>query len=114
MLLLLHQRAEASSATLILFSALFLMAPTVHPWYLTWLVPLAVIHSSRAMLLWSGTVVLAYAAVLIQAHEGQWREPVSVRLLEYLPVFIVLAVEVRQRLVGSGSHPLLWESRTSD
>ncbi len=96
----LHQRHEPAAAALILLAALLLLSPTVHPWYVTWIVPLAALYRARSLLLWSGLVTLAYASAFLLATTGVWSEPVWIRVAEYTPVFFVLALEAGRRLSG--------------
>lgn len=65
---------------LLLMLTLLIMAPTVHPWYVAWLVPFAVLSvGSRALglsaLLWSASVVLAYTAWHSYHGGGPWTVP---------------------------------------
>lgn len=63
-------------------AAVWLLAPTVHPWYLTWLVPFAALSSSRALLFFSGAAPLLYAPVFrANADGGPWSEGVWPRAL---------------------------------
>lgn len=51
----------------------FALATTVHPWYLTTLVAVAVFVPVRYPLLWSGLVMLSYAAYQVTPyHENLW------------------------------------------
>ncbi len=105
MLLVLNQRYGPSASALILLSGVLLLAPTVHPWYVTWLVPLALAHRSLSIWLWSALVVLAYGSAMQYAFSGVWHESVWLRLGEYIPVFIVLAWEASRRIVGQPTLP---------
>jgi len=93
---------------------LVLLAPSLFPWYVTWLLPFTpfLLASSRwrkvgvAMLVWSGTVLLWYLRFLVYppTDAPQWPalatgmraasdhlvEPW--RLVEYAPVYIILAL----------------------
>jgi hypothetical protein len=81
------------------FAAYLLLSTTVHPWYVTLLVPFiafelaAVSPSPRPMLLWlpllywSWSVALAYLTYLDPANVA---ESVSARAWEYIPLYLML------------------------
>jgi hypothetical protein len=56
------------------FAALWLLAPTMHPWYLLWPLPFAALVPARGLLLWGATVPLAYEAAMRAAATGEWQE----------------------------------------
>jgi hypothetical protein len=104
-----HVTASMCAALL----ALLLLSPAVFPWYLTWLLPFTpVLMAQRgwrgmgeAVLCWSATVLLWYLRFMAYTPLAQtrWSEvaqwvyvashwmPEPWRLLEYAPVFILLA-----------------------
>lgn len=68
--------------------AMILLSPTVHPWYLLWLVPFLPFFPSRAWLLLTGLVSLSYldpGPVNSGVTTHEW-----VRWAEYLPFFGLL------------------------
>jgi hypothetical protein len=75
---------------------LLLLSPTVHPWYVAWLVPLAALGSRPApALAFSATAFLSYH-VLVGREPGSaepWREDGLLVALEYVPVYAALAFE---------------------
>ena len=94
LLLLLHQRVEPDRVVLVMLAALLLMAPTVHPWYVAWLVPLAVAQSprARALVAWSLLVLLIYADVVVGGT-------VVLRLVEYGVVLPYAAFQAWRALI---------------
>ncbi|HEV8376069.1 MAG TPA: glycosyltransferase 87 family protein [Candidatus Polarisedimenticolia bacterium] len=82
--------APISGAFLVLSSGL-LLSPTVHPWYVLWLVPFLVFIPSRGWILFTGLVSLSYldpGPVGAAGHGMDW-----VRWAEYLPLFALLVVD---------------------
>lgn len=69
-------RARASPAGRVGYAltAFWLFAPTVHPWYLTWIVPFAAVTSSRALWAFSAASPLLYQPVFGFARAGTWDE----------------------------------------
>ena len=55
--------------------AALLVSPTVHPWYVLWVLPFACLYRSRGWLLFTGTVFLAYAGRDAYLATGVWPEP---------------------------------------
>ena len=73
-------------SALLLFGALFFVAPTVHPWYVAWLVPLGALMPrgpSRAAIAFSALSVLAYSAWVSSAAGGEWVVPWWLAAIEY-------------------------------
>jgi alpha-1,6-mannosyltransferase len=67
-----------------------LLAPTVQPWYVAWLVPLLCAWRSPASQVFVVLVPLAYVTVPRWRSERVWVEPEWARWLEYLPVWLAL------------------------
>ncbi len=90
-LLLIWRDPIAAAPALLL--ALYAVAPTVHPWYVAWLVPLVALSLTRAegarwrtsALLLSATCLIAYSAWWRGRHGGPWAVPHWLIALEYLP-----------------------------
>jgi hypothetical protein len=77
---------------LLMLTAYYALATTIHPWYLTLLVGLAVFSRFRYPLVWGGLAVLSYAAYRTSAYtENLW-----LVALEYVLTFGVLGLEIYQ------------------
>jgi len=66
-----------------ILTAYFLLATTVHPWYIVFLVLLTVFTEYRYALVWSLVVILSYFAY---SHEG-FKEHLGLLSIEYFVVF---------------------------
>ncbi len=73
--------------------ALIVLSPTVHPWYLLWMVPLVALRPNRAWLYLSGSVFLAYYGLSTYQNAGVWPEPWWIKLLIYGPFLVLLVVD---------------------
>ncbi len=83
------------AALLLTLTAYFLLATTVHPWYLTLLVGLGALTRFRFAQVWGGLAVLSYAAYRTSAYtENLW-----LVALEYAVVLAVLGWELTRRPV---------------
>jgi hypothetical protein len=71
------------TSALLLLATLFWLAPTVHPWYVAWLVPLAALRPWRPALLASGLVLIAYAAWWSARQGGPWDVPAWLLVVEF-------------------------------
>jgi len=74
-----------------------LLSPTVHPWYVLWVLPFVCLRPSAAWLWLSGAVALAYLTLGAFVTTGVWREVPGVRLIEYGPFALLLALETLRR-----------------
>ena len=73
--------------------AILVLSPTVHPWYLLWMVPLVALRPNRAWLYLTGSVFLAYFGFSIYRSDGVWPEPVWQKLIIYGPFLLMLTVD---------------------
>ncbi len=80
-------------SALILTASLFFLVPTGNPWYYSWTFPFLLFFPVRALILFSGLVLLYYLDFYFmyqnQRHLFEW-----VRLVEYGVFFIILGVEL--------------------
>ncbi|MCA9537324.1 MAG: DUF2029 domain-containing protein [Myxococcales bacterium] len=97
---------------------LFLVAPVLHPWYLVWALPFAVlgIASRRwwahAVLIWSLLAWTAYLPRPDYLRTGEWSVDWRWRLVEYVPVWAALLVGAVKR-VRSGRRAEIRRSPAS-
>jgi hypothetical protein len=73
-----------------------ILAPTLHPWYLLWLLPFLCFWRIPALLALSGTAVLTYAAWPGYLAGGAWAMPTWARVAEYAPVLVLALWELRR------------------
>ncbi len=81
----------------VLFGMFIILNPTVHPWYLTWMVPFLVIYPNRAWILFTGLAGLSYWVLNDYWDAGVWHEAHWVRAVEYLPFFALLFFDAAQK-----------------
>jgi hypothetical protein len=91
------KNVDVVNAATIYFLALFALAPVVHPWYLLWLLAMLPLRSNpfdalgMAALFWTVSVALAYSALYQQQVYGEWHVPGLLLMLQYIPVYVLLA-----------------------
>jgi hypothetical protein len=93
-----HPRRRGSASPdplhgwLFVLCAFLLLSPTVHFWYLAWVLPLLVIRPSAAWVLLSGTAAFTFVAVGRQYSSGEWSYPSwAAAAVWALPLLLMLA-----------------------
>ena len=84
------RRFSTARAMLWTFGAGLLLSPTVHPWYVLWILPVAALRRSRPFLLLSGLVFLGYWGLDAYQSTGVWHQPAWTRAAVWLPVWSLL------------------------
>ena len=88
-------------------AALLLLSPAQYPWYVLWVLPFLAFWPSRAFLLLSAVVPLYYASFHFAARETlEAAAPIIVALI-WLPVWAVLAFEIRRHGTRPVETPLV-------
>lgn len=70
-----------------------LLTPTLHPWYVLWILPLAALRASPPWILLGGLAFLGYFGLDAWQAAGVWPQPLWLRLLLWGPVLALLALE---------------------
>jgi len=73
-----------------LTGAFLVLSPTVHPWYLTWVLPFLCLFISAGWILLTGTAILARTIYIGYEAAGTWQELWWVRLVEYGPPYLLM------------------------
>ncbi|MGD8317014.1 MAG: glycosyltransferase 87 family protein [Myxococcales bacterium] len=97
---LLRRRSPPVKSGRVLIWAVLLLSPQVHPWYLGWLIPLELFAGGRAGLVWSASVLCAYAPLDRWVREGVWDMPLWLQLSSYGAVLLALVFDPRRPWVG--------------
>ena len=78
---------------LVLFGALCIISPTLHPWYLIWIIPALCFYPSRAWIGLSGLIIFSYWVLKKYALEGIWEESIWLKVAIFLPFYAMLFYE---------------------
>lgn len=70
-----------------------LFSPTLHPWYVCWIVPFLCVYPSRAWIALTGLVPLSYWAWVDAQAGGAWTVRPEILVLEYAPFYALLSWE---------------------
>lgn len=85
-----NQKSNLLRVAFLLTGLALLTSPTLHPWYLLWIIPLLCFFPNVAWILLSGLVVLSYEALAGQMSGGGWVETPLTRLWIYGPFYAIL------------------------
>jgi len=84
----------------LVLSGLLLLAPTMHFWYLTWVIPFLCFYPLRPMLILCVTIALMFQTQGTMLQTGEWKHYPWLVLLEYVPVYgVLLHAVLRRRFV---------------
>jgi hypothetical protein len=83
-----------------------LLTPTLHPWYLLWVLPFAIVRENRPWLLLSVLVLLVYTVKYVERELGVWREIWPTRVMEFLPPLLLFLWGLRRRRPPSLAGPV--------
>lgn len=95
---------SAERALLWILGAGLVLSPTVHPWYVLWLLPIAALRQSRPWLLLSGLVFLAYWGHAEYGRTGLWPHPLWARLAIWAPFLLLLVYDGVRGRRGEGGR----------
>ena len=84
------RRLPVERALLWIMGAGLLVSPTVHPWYVLWILPMSALLGSRPFLLLGGLVFLGYWGLASYEAAGVWPQPIWTRAAIWLPVWLML------------------------
>ena len=77
-------------ALLWIIGAGLLLSPTVHPWYVLWILPMAALRGNRPFLLLGGLAFLGYWGLASYEATEVWPQPLWTRVAMWLPVWLML------------------------
>lgn len=84
------QKTNILRVAFLLTGLALLTSPTLHPWYLLWIIPLLCFFPNVAWILLSGLVVISYEALGGQISGYGWIETPRTQWWIYLPFYAVL------------------------
>ncbi len=83
-------RLSAARAMLWILGGAILLLPTVHPWYLTWLLPALCARRACPWIVAVVTVVFAWEADRVRETVGEWDMPTWVAAAVFVPVYVAV------------------------
>jgi len=77
--------------------SMFLLSPTLYPWYLIWIIPLLVFLPNWSWLIFTMLIQLSYFVLQDYSLHGVWKESNLILWLQYLPFYGLLIFEYLDR-----------------
>jgi hypothetical protein len=102
--LALARRLPPARVAAVALGAFLLLSPTLHPWYVVWMVPLAATGASPAWLVLAALVPLGYWPLAGYLEGGGWHDPVWTRALEHGATLALLAIGAFQRTIDPSAR----------
>ena len=84
--------------------AALLLSPTLHPWYVLWILPFACLFESGPWILLTGTAFLGYAGRDAFHATGVWPQPTWLAVLVHAPVVMWLAARAGSAYLARGGQ----------
>lgn len=72
----------------------YIFSPIVHPWYLTWIVPLLIFIPNKAFFWLIMSCQLSYYVLINYHTQNLWQDLPLIRLIEYIPFFALLSYDL--------------------
>lgn len=88
----------------IILGALILLSPTVHYWYLSWVLPFAVLFPSLPWLLLFALSGFYFSAWVQFGRTGEWYQPIGYLRLQWIPFYILWVPQFVRGLRKLMSH----------
>lgn len=90
----------------LLIAGFLVLTPTLHPWYLTWIVPFIALRPARAFAWLVAVAPLLYAPLDVWQRDGRWIEPAWLWPIFALPfgALILWPFAVRASTLDSSRH----------
>ncbi|MDY6971360.1 MAG: glycosyltransferase [Thermodesulfobacteriota bacterium] len=70
--------------------ALLVLTPTIHFWYLSWIIPFLAVRPTMSWIILCLSISFYFVANGIAHHTGEWRLPVWAQVIEWLPFWLLL------------------------
>ncbi|MBT3310734.1 MAG: glycosyltransferase [Desulfobacterales bacterium] len=92
----LSRKYDKNPVTGMFFSigAVIVFMPTVHFWYVSWVIPFLVLRPSISWLLLTLTISGYFTANGIAYHTGRWVIPLYIQIIEWLPFYVFFASDI--------------------
>ncbi len=97
-------RAGLARCQVWMFGLLLLVSPTLHPWYVVWLLPGLTLLRRSVWLILPLSLVFAFEADRLRHATGVWQQPEWVAAAVHLPVYAGLLVLAAYRAAGLGKR----------
>lgn len=80
-----------------------LLTPTLHPWYVLWMLPMAALRRSLPWIALTGLAFIGYYGLGEYRLSGEWAQPPAARLALWAPFLVLLVVDGHRARRPAGS-----------
>ena len=87
---------DLERALLWILGAGMILTPTLHPWYVLWMLPMAALRDARPWIVLGGLAFIGYFGWSGFHETGSWAQPALARAALWLPFFALLALDARR------------------
>ncbi len=87
------------------FSCLIIFSPTIHIWYLCWILPFAIIRSTTSWLILSLSACLYYITKSVAWYGGEWSMPIWAQTIEWIIFYLFFCFEMFYVLKRNSVNP---------
>jgi len=77
----------------VITAVFLLLTPTLHPWYLIWVIPFLIFIPNLSWLLFTFLIQASYFVLKDYAIVSRWQESVWILLFQYVPFYVILIWE---------------------
>jgi hypothetical protein len=84
------RRFDLERTLLWVLGAGMVLTPTLHPWYILWMLPMAALRANRPFVLLSGLAFIGYYGLGAYRDTGDWVQPIGARMALWTPFLILL------------------------
>lgn len=89
--------------------ALLVLAPTIHFWYVSWIIPFLALRPTKSWLTLCLTISGYFVTNGIYHHTGRWHLPIGIQIWEWLPFWLLffhdIYIEWHRMKIPADSHP---------
>jgi alpha-1,6-mannosyltransferase len=98
-------RYDVDRALLWVLGAGMILTPTLHPWYVLWMMPMAALRTSRPWILLSGLAFIGYFGLGGYQDGGAWAQPILARVAMWVPFLCLLFFDGARGKLRPDSRP---------
>ncbi len=89
--------SDFETACFVILGSLLLLMPTLHPWYLLWMIPFLVFRLNKAWLYLTMASTAYYHVLIDYFGKSLWQEAVWIKCFIYIPFFVFLIFSALKR-----------------
>ena len=87
-------RNDPISGCFFAFGALLVLSPTIHFWYLSWIIPFLAVRPTMSWIILCSSISFCFVTNGIAHQTGEWRLPVWAQIMEWLPFWLLLLYDI--------------------